>query len=110
MGFSFKLNVIRDLPPTSLVIKGIGVMERELDWVACWAELTNSTLLGTVIFLAESLLKLETDVMRLVTVSVLAEPLGIEHTALSLSVEETVGDKARSSVTTLFPEKSKLEI
>ena len=49
-----------------------------------------------------------TDVMRLVTLSVLAEPLGIEHTALSLSVEETVGDEARSSVTTLFPEKSKL--
>ena len=56
-------------------------------------------LLGTVIFLAESLLKLKMDVMRLVTVSVLAEPLGIEHTALSFSVEETVGDKARSSLT-----------
>ena len=79
-------------PPSSLVLKGIGVMERDPDWVACWAVLTNSSLLMTVIFLASPPLKMETDTMRLPTVSVLALPLGNEHTALSLFVEKTVGD------------------
>ena len=81
-------------PPSSLVLKGIGVMERDPEWVACWAVLTNSSLLVTVIFWAASPLKIETDTMRLATVSVLALPLGSEHTALSLSVEKTVVDEA----------------
>ena len=91
-GFSSQWIFIRDQPTASLVMKGIGFMERDLDWVACWAVLTNSSLLVTVVFLAASPLKLETDTMRLSTVSVFALPLGNEHTALSLFVEKTVGD------------------
>ena len=68
-------------------------MERELDWVAGWAGLTSSSLVGTAISLTTSLPKLETGTMR-----------------LSFSVEKTVEDEAKSSVITLFPDMSNLEL